>query len=341
MLKRKPTVTIQDVAQTAGVSVSTVSRVLNGKVDVASETQEHILAVIDELGYTSNLAARSMRSLKKNLVGLIMPDIAYPFAIEVMKGVNRAIAESEFDLLLYTTGDVRKSGSASHEQKYVSLLNNSITDGVVIVAPASDEFSTHAPIVSVDPTVLDPDYPSVHATNYQGALDAMEYLLTLGHRRIAIITGRPELESSNRRLMGYRNALEKAGIPVDESLVAPGDYTTETGALCARALLALPEPPSAIFASNDQTAIGVYQAAEELGLRIPDDLSVVGFDNISESRYMGLTTVDQFISEMGYVATRMLFKLINLEPLDVQTYKMKTQLVIRNSCKEYVPAQPV
>jgi len=202
------------------------------------------------------------------------------------------------------------------------------------VAPVAGEFSTHAPIVSVDPTMTDPDYPSVHATNYQGALDAMEYLLGLGHRRIAIITGRAELESSNRRLKAYRDALVKAGIAADENLIAAGDYTTETGARCAREILSLAEPPTAIFASNDQTAIGVFQVAEEMGVRIPEDLSVIGFDNISESKYMGLTTVDQFISEMGFVATQMLIKLINREPLDVQIYKMKTQLVIRGSCRE-------
>ncbi|HVN53043.1 MAG TPA: LacI family DNA-binding transcriptional regulator [Anaerolineaceae bacterium] len=334
MRKKKGAVTIQDVARTAGVSVSTVSRVLNGKVDVASETQDRILSVIDNLGYTINLAARSMRSFRNNLVGLIMPDVAYPFAVEVMKGVNRAIADSEFDLLVYTTGDVKKSGRASHEKKYVSLLNNSITDGAIIVAPVAGEFLTDAPIVSVDPVNITPNYPVVHATNYQGAVDAMEYLIGLGHRRIATITGRAELESSNRRLKGYRVALEKAGIGVDERLIAPGDYTTETGAKCARELLSMEERPTAIFAANDQSAMGVFQAAEELGLRIPEDLSVVGFDNISESRYMGLTTVDQFICEMGFVATQMLFRLINREPLDEQTYKMKTQLVIRSSCQE-------
>ena len=336
MRKQKRNVTIQDVAKTAGVSVSTVSRVLNGKVDVASETQQHILSVIDNLGYTTNLAARSMRSQKKNLVGLIMPDIAYPFAIEVMKGVNRAIAESEFDLLVYTTGDVRKSGRAFHEQKYVSLLTNSISDGVIIVAPVAGEFNIDAPIVSIDPLASNPNYPAVHATNYQGAMDAMEHLLSLGHKRIGYISGRAELESSNRRLMGYRASLEKAGISVDEKLIASGDYTTETGAQCARELLSLDHPPTAIFASNDQMAIGVFQVAQELGLRIPDDLSVIGFDNITESKYMGLTTVDQFISEMGYVATQMLIKLINDVPLDDQTYRMQTQLVIRSSCKEFM-----
>ncbi|HXF84446.1 MAG TPA: LacI family DNA-binding transcriptional regulator [Anaerolineales bacterium] len=336
MPKKKRTVTIQDVARKAGTSVSTVSRVLNGKSDVASETKERILAVIDELGYTTNLAARSMRSRKKNLLGLIMPDIAYPFAIEVMKGVNRAIAESEFDLLVYTTGDVRKSGRAFHEQKYVSLLTNSISDGVILVAPVAEELNVDAPIVSIDPLASNPNFPSVHATNYQGALDAMEYLIGLGHRRIGFITGRAELESANRRLKGYRDALEKAGIEVDERLIAPGDYTTATGVSGARKLLALEDPPTAIFASNDQMAMGVYQVAEEMGIRIPEDLSVVGFDNIPESKYMGLTTVDQFISEMGYIATQMLIKLVNGIPLEEQTYRMQTRLVIRNSCREVV-----
>jgi LacI family transcriptional regulator len=235
---------------------------------------------------------------------------------------------------VYTTGDVRKSGRASHEQKYVSLLTNSISDGVIIVAPVAGEFNIDAPIVSIDPLASNPNYPSVHATNYQGALDAMEYLIGLGHKRIGYISGRAELESSNRRLMGYRELLEKAGIPIDESLIASGDYTTETGVSGARELLALENPPTAIFASNDQMAMGVFQVAEEMGLRIPDDLSVVGFDNITESKYMGLTTVDQFISEMGYVATQMLIKPINGEALDDQTYRMQTQLVVRNSCRE-------
>jgi LacI family transcriptional regulator len=337
--KKRRAVTIRDVAKTAGFSVSTVSRVLNGKTDVARDTQDRILSVIDELGYATNLAARSMRSQKNNMVGLIMPDIAYPFAIEVMKGVNRAIAESEFDLLVYTSGDVRKSEAASHEQKYVSLLTNSITDGAIIVAPVSGEFSTDAPIVSIDPLMSNPHYPSVHATNYAGAVDAMEYLLGLGHYRIAHISGRNELESSNRRLKGYRDSLEKAGIAIDPALIAPGDYTTKTGANAARRLLSLDHPPTAIFASNDQTAMGIYQVAEEMGLRIPEDLSVIGFDNITESKYMRLTSIDQFISEMGFIATQMLIKLIHGELLEAQTYKMQTRLVVRDSCQALVKSE--
>ena len=333
MTTKKRAVTIQDVAKAAGVSVSTVSRVLNGKVDVASDTQDRILAIIDELGYTSNLAARSMRSRKKNLIGLVVPDIGFPYSIEIMKGINRAIAESKYDLLVYTTGDVHKVGAASHEQHYVSLLNNSITDGVVIVASAAADFITDAPIVAVDPHVINPNYPSVQGTNYQGALDAMNYLLGLGHKRIGFICGRPEIGSAGRRLKGYRDALSSAGIEQDDALIMPGDFSTPSGREGALQLLSLDDPPTAIFAANDQSGIGVYQAAEELELRIPDDLSVIGFDNISEAKYLGLATIDQCLADMGYEAIQMLIKLINNEPLDVQIYKMSTKLIERSSCR--------
>ena len=189
MPTKRRAVTIQDVAKAAGVSISTVSRVLNGKVDVARDTQDRILAVIKELGYTSNLAARSMRSHKKNLIGLVVPDIGFPYSIEIMKGINRAIAESTFDLLVYTTGGIQKDGTITREQHYVSLLNNSLTDGVIIVASAAAEFITDAPIVAIDPHVINPNYPSVQGTNYHGALNIMEYLLRLGHQRIAFING--------------------------------------------------------------------------------------------------------------------------------------------------------
>jgi len=333
MPTKKRAVTIQDVAKAAGVSVSTVSRVLNEKVDVASDTQERILEIIDELGYTSNLAARSMRSRKKNLIGLVVPDIGFPYSIEIMKGINKAIAESAFDLLVYTTGGIQKDGTITREQHYVSLLNNSLTDGVIIVASAAAEFLTNAPIIAVDPHYINPDYPSVQGTNYYGALDAMEYLLRLGHRRIAFIEGRPGNGSAVRRLKGYQDALLNAGIALDDELITQGDFSTPTGHECTLSLLSLDNPPTAIFAANDQSAIGVYQAVDELGLRIPDDLSVVGFDNISEAKYLGLTTVDQFLADMGYVAVQMLIKLINDEAVDKHIHKIPTKLIERSSCR--------
>jgi LacI family transcriptional regulator len=234
---------------------------------------------------------------------------------------------------LYTTGGIHKVGTDTREHHYVSLLNNSLTDGVLIVASSASEFTTNAPIVAVDPHNLDPNYPSVQGTNYQGALDAMKYLLDLGHKRVGFIGGRPEIMSSGCRLKGYRDALTQAGIEIEESLIVPGDFSTPTGYERALQLLSLDNPPTAIFASNDQSAIGVFQAAEKKGFRVSDDLSVVGFDNISEAEYLGLTTVDQSLSEMGYVATQMLIKLVSGENLDAQIYKMPTKMVIRSSCQ--------
>ncbi len=193
------------------------------------------------------------------------------------------------------------------------LLNNSITDGVIIVASSVADFVTDAPIVAVDPHIVNPNYPSVQGTNYEGALDATNYLISLGHRRIGFICGRPEIGSAIQRLNGYKDALKTAGIPLDDALIVPGDFSTPGGLKFALQLLSMADPPTAIFAANDQSAIGVYQAAEKLGLRIPDDLSVVGFDNISEAKYLGLTTIDQFLDEMGYVAIQMLIELINHE----------------------------
>jgi LacI family transcriptional regulator len=277
MPARRRAPTIRDVARAARVSVTTVSRVLNEKTDVASDTQERVQKAIAKLGYTSNLAARSMRSRRKNLLGLVVPDIGLPYSIEVMRGVNRAIAESSFDLLVLTTGDIRKGSTASLQQHYVTLLNNSIAAGVVIVASAAEEIHTDSPIVAVDPHAIDPNYPSIQGLNYQGALDAVNYLIGLGHRRIAFITGRPDIGSAILRLKGYKDALANAGLPVDDTLIAQGDFSSETGQICARQLLAMRDRPTAIFAANDQSAIGVYQAVEELKLRIPEDVSVVGF----------------------------------------------------------------
>jgi LacI family transcriptional regulator len=223
--------------------------------------------------------------------------------------------------------------AASHEQHFITMLNNSITDGVIIVAPAAASFDSNSPIVSIDPHQSHPNFPSVHANNYQGALDAMAYLIGLGHRRIGFISGRPELESAKRRLSGYRDALAKVGMPVDESLIMPGDFTEKNGFEAATKLLTIPDPPTAIFACNDQTAMGVYTAAKSLGLNIPEDLSVIGFDNIPESRYMELTTVDQFLAKMGYLATEMVIKLINKEEIESDILKIPTELVIRKSCQ--------
>lgn len=331
---RNKSVTIQDVARTAGVSISTVSRVLNDKDDVAPETYAKVRAVIRELGYTSSLAARSMRSHRINVIGLIVPDVDDSFSIQVMKGVNRAITELDYDLLIYTSGSIKKRSAADRERHFVSLLNGSITDGIIIVTPAATSFSTAAPVVAVDPNNQSPDCPGITAANHEGSMAAMRYLIGLGHKRIGFIAGRPDLQCAHQRLRGYVDSLERAGLVSDPDLIAVGDFSAETGRDCARRLLSLSEPPTAIFAANDQTAIGTIHAARDMGLRVPEDLSVIGFDNIPEAAYLhpGLTTVDQFIDRMGYAATEMLIGLIEGESLDNHLYDLPTELVVRDSC---------
>lgn len=333
MAKRSGSVRIQDVAKAAGVSVSTISRVLNGKVDVAEETQQHVLEIIQRMGYSSTLAARSMRSQRTNLIGLIVPDVEHPYSLEVLRGVNHAIASKKYDLLIYTTGSFQKQDTALHEQHYVSLLNGTITDGVIVVTPSASFFSTNAPIVSIDPHVLVVDYPTIYTDHYQGALEAVRYLTGLGHRRIAYISGRQGMQNE-QRYRAYCDALAAAGIPYAGELIVEGDYSTLTGAECARKLLSMPERPTAIFAANDQSALGVYETAREMGVRIPEDLSLVGFDDIPEAKYYGLTTVEQPLVRMGAMAVELLIKLIENGKPEGTIHKIPAELVIRNSCQQ-------
>jgi LacI family transcriptional regulator len=335
-VRRRATVTIHDVARAAGVSVSTVSRVLNDKDDVAPETYDRVRCVIRELGYASSLAAKSMRSRKTNVIGLIMPDVGDPFTIGVMKGVNRAINDLKYDLVIYTGGSPNLSNWAEHEQHFVSLLNGSITDGMIVVVPTIKTFSTSFPLVAIDPHKEGTSFPAVIATNHAGAMAAMKYLLSLGHRRIGFIGGRAELQSAVRRFQGYQDSLRQANIPLAPELIQTGDYTITAAVTCAQRLLSLPDPPTAIFAANDQSALGVIKAAKEAGLRVPDDLSVVGFDNIPEADHSGLTTVDQSIDRMGYVATEMLVSLIQGKPLESNLRKIPTRLIVRDSCRAIV-----
>ena len=340
-MKRNPQrVTIRDVASKAGVSVTTVSRVLNGKDDISEETIIKVQAVIQELGYASSLAARGMRSHRTNLLGLILHDVASLYSQEIMRGVNQVIAKIDKDLIIYTSGGLDRENVAQHERHYVALLNGSVTDGAIVVTPTATQFTTHAPLVIIDPNNESPDYPAIIATNQEGALAAMSYLTDLGHRRIGHIAGEMKLISANQRLQGYKDGLAAAGIPLNQDLIEIGDYTTEMAVTCARKLLSLPERPTAIFAANDMSAIGVYQAAGEFGLQIPGDLSVVGFDNLREAAHLSppLTTIDQFVEQMGTLATEMLVKLVKGESVSINPaekgnlHKLPTQLVIRDSC---------
>ncbi|MBM4459562.1 MAG: LacI family transcriptional regulator [Chloroflexi bacterium] len=338
MGRSSKSITIQDVARAAGVSVSTVSRVLNNKDDVALDTSQKVRSVIAELGYASSLAAKSLRSRQTGVIGLIIPDLEDPFCIQVVKGIHQAIVAFNYDLLAFTSGSIKQHSRAERERRYVTLLNGSLTDGIVVVTPAAISFSTVAPLAAIDPNDHCPDYLTVIATNRAGARAAMEYLLGLGHRRIGFIGGRPDLLCARQRLQGYEDALRQSNVTPDPALITIGNFTRAAGRSCAQQLLALPEPPTAIFAANDQSAFGAIEAAREAGLHVPDDLSIVGFDNVPEAVYFNppLTTVDQFVVKMGYVATEMLIRAIQEGSSESISYEMPTQLVIRESCRATV-----
>jgi LacI family transcriptional regulator len=310
--------------------------VLNNKADVAPETCQAVQDVIEKLGYTSSLAARSLRSRRTNVIGAVLFDIVDPFSVQVLSGIDRALKElNHYDLIVYSSVDSKRRLAADRERRSVSLLGNSITDGIIVVAPSAPTFSNVSPIVIIDPHNENPDYPAVIAQNREGALALMQYLTSLGHQRIGFIGGRPELQSSMERLQGYKDCLVLSGLPVDPALIQMGDYSKDTGFICTQKLLSLPYPPTAIFAANDESAFGVLEAARKAGLLIPDDLSVAGFDNIPESAYANppLTTVDQSIEQMGYLAARLLVRLLSDGEVENRTYTIPTRLVVRESCR--------
>jgi LacI family transcriptional regulator len=329
-------VTIGDVAQQAGVSIATVSRVVNGRYGVAPGTITRVREVIADLGYESSLVARSLRSQRTNIIGILVSDIE-PFSAELLKGAARALHGSEFELVVYSGC----GGGDGWERRYLSRLSGTLTDGTILVTPTVVDVVATQPVVAVDPHVGGSPLPTVDSQNYEGAIAATEHLISLGHRRIGFLGGRPDLESARRREAGYRAALDAAGIPLDPHLMRIGGFTEETSEGPARELLRLAERPTAIFASNDLSAIQTMRTAAELGLRVPDDLSVVGFDNIPESALTDppLTTVDQSIQSLGQEAVRILVGLLEQrdaapsrppEPIHVT---LPTELIVRQTCR--------
>jgi LacI family transcriptional regulator len=327
-------VTIRDVAAQANVSVATVSKVLNQRYGVSAETFARVTAVIKELGYEASLVAQSLRNHRTNVIGILVADIE-PFSTELLKGAADAIRGTGFELVVYSAGG-RTGDPQGWEQRYLTRLSGTLVDGAVLVTPAVDlEGLPGTPVVAVDPHTGRSPLPTIDSDNLRGGQLATEHLLELGHRRIALITGRADLKSAQQRETGYRRALVAAGVPVDASLVRPGDYDHDVAARSARELLSGPDRPTAVFAANDISAIAVIETALELGLRVPDDLSVVGFDNIAESALCTppLTTVQQPIREMGHRAITLLVQLINREEPGDTHITLGTDLVVRHSTR--------
>jgi LacI family transcriptional regulator len=327
-------VTIGDVADRAGVSIATVSRVVNGRYGVATATNDRVRAVIDDLGYESSLVARSLRSQRTNVIGILVADIE-PFSAELLKGAARALHGTAFEMVVYAAGQHNAEG---WERRYVSRLSGTLTDGIILVTPTVTDVVSHQPVVAVDPHIGGSSMPTIDAQNFEGACALTEHLIGLGHRRIAFLAGRPDLDSARRREAGYRAALEAAGIAFDPRLVRVGGFTQESSEAPARELLTLDPRPTAIFAANDLSAIQTMLTAAELGIRVPDDISVAGFDNIPESALTDppLTTVDQSIQALGQAAVDSLLRLIEHpdqhDPQHPIHVTLPTRLVIRSTC---------
>ena len=326
-------VTIGDVADRAGVSIATVSRVVNGRYGVSTATLERVRAVIDDLGYESSLVARSLRSQRTNVIGILVADIE-PFSAELLKGAAKALHGSDFEMVVYAAGHHNSEG---WERRYVSRLSGTLTDGTILVTPTVIDVASTQPVVAVDPHVGGSALPTIDSQNFEGAKAMTAHLIALGHRRIAFIAGRPDLESARRREAGYRAALEHAGIAFDPDLVRIGGFKEETAEAPARELLTRHPRPTAIFAANDLSAIQTMRTAAELGIGVPDDVSVAGFDNIPDSALANppLTTVDQSIQAQGHEAVRTLLALIEHPELNDPQYPihitLPTELVIRST----------
>jgi len=325
-------VTIGDVAAQAGVSIATVSKVINGRYGVAPATLERVQAVIDDLGYESSLVARSLRSRRTNVLGIVVADIE-PFSAELLKGAGAAIRERGYELIVYS-GSGHGKDNSGWERRYISRLGGTLTDGIILVTPTVVDVDDGTPVVAVDPHTGPSSLPSVHSDNLAGAITATRHLIELGHRRIGFLAGRPDLESARQRERGYYRALSNAGLPVDPNLIRVGDYDLEMSEEPARQLLTLDDrPPTAIFAANDLSAMQTMHVARTLGLSIPRDVSVVGFDNIPESALIEppLTTIDQSIQEMGRRAVELLIAVIDGETGLTQQVTLPTRLVVRQS----------
>ncbi|GII97918.1 LacI family transcriptional regulator [Sediminihabitans luteus] len=323
-------VTIGDVARVAGVSTATVSKVINERYGVAPATSQRVMSVIAELGYESSLVARSLRSSRTNVIGILVAEFE-PFSTELLKGISDAVAGTGYELLAYSAGG-RPGQDVGWEQRYLSRLSGTLIDGAILVTPTVVNPNPGIPVVAVDPHTGPQGPPTVDSDNLAGALLATTHLLDLGHRRIGFLGGREDLESSRLREQGYRDALAAAGVPVDPALVRVGGYRAETADHPLHELLALPDRPTAVFAANDLTAIRAVEVATGLGLDVPGDLSVVGFDNVPESALCvpPLTTVAQPLRRMGAEALRLLLDLLAGTPRDPHV-RLETSLVRRGS----------
>ncbi|MFJ6543110.1 LacI family DNA-binding transcriptional regulator [Streptomyces sp. NPDC091385] len=324
--------TLAEIAREAGVSAPTVSKVLNGRADVAAATRARVEELLRAHGYRR----RRAEATRSPLIDLVFHELESAWAMEVIRGVENVAREAGLSVVLSES-----AGRLTPGRTWADQVAGRRPHGVILVLSDLDDSqralltSRRIPFVVLDPAG-DPgaDVPSIGATNWQGGLAATRHLIDLGHTRIGAISGPSRMMCSRARLDGYRAALETAGLPVDPQLIKAGDFHHDSGRRLGLELLRAPDRPTAVFAGNDLQALGLYEAARELGLRVPDDLSIVGFDDLPVARWVGppLTTVRQPLTEMAEAAARLVLDLGRTHVDSAATrVELATSLVVRSS----------
>lgn len=329
--------TMRDVADKAGVSIQTVSAVVNGKDGISQRTRNRVLDVVKQLNYKRDPIARSMRTGQTGLIGLLVQDITNPILSNIASRVEALVSAEDHNVVLYNA-----SSDAARERVYLELVENRLIDGVIVVnavdqAHTLDLLAKAAiPAIFID-SLMTPTVPAVTADDVGGAYLATDYLIGLGHERIAHISGANPLEITQRRIQGYTSALADQGIDYHQ-VIAPQStrWDYRAGYEAMQDLLQRDSRPTAVFAASDEMAIGVYRACHEHGLSVPQDLSVVGFDDIQAAAFASppLTTVRQPFEAMASHAVKLLFQTLQDPQRDPVEIKLRPELVVRESAAE-------
>ncbi len=330
-------VTIKDIAKAANVSTATVSKVLNNKDQrISAETRALVLKIAEEKKYIRNSMARSLVTRKTNTIGLILPDITNPFFPELARGAEDKANEAGYMIMFANTDD-----SAEKETKYLNMLAEKMVDGIILTQSAHKEGNAKTlealklPIVLIDRDMaLDNIKGRVLVDNFSGAYDGVTYLIEKGYRKIAFITGPFSTTTSKDRLKGYEKALEDHNITLNESLIFEGEYKGQWGTKATKMILDQNLDIDAIFCGNDLIAINVIKTLKKNGIRVPDDLAIIGYDNIKISEMIepALTTVNQPVYKMGYKAVELLINILEGN-IQEKTIQLESNLVVRDSVK--------
>lgn len=332
---------INKLASILNLSVTTVSRVLNGKgkkYRISQSTSQRVIEAAKKYNYTPNRIARSLKTSKTDTIGLIIPDLSNPFFADIALSIEKELRIREYSLILCDSSD-----DYNVERALINLLSSYKVEGIIIAPVGTkhnhiiDKFKTGLPMVVIDRYFPNIDLPYITSDNYQGGMDAVNYLISMGHKRIACIQGIPQSQPNRERVDGYMEALNQNGIEIDESIIIGHEFSIENGYRQTHILFSIDNPPTAIFALSNLICLGIIKAIKEIGLKIPDDLSLISFDEQPYSEYLWvpITTIRQKKNEMGRLAVDVLFNYIdNKVPNDkIFNIKLKTDIIPRDSVR--------